>query len=266
MDRKRIDLLLRIIELSETVEKGLLDPFKVDVKKFFNQLSEILPQLKSLEELNIDMEAVRKLVNVIFHQKKWFIDKSSLLYFDPIMIQWKIQVLNLRGLAEILVDAWHPIIEHHQLIPQRLMQSLEYWEKLEGKPKEELSSFLEGQPGKINFETLREMGFISQEEFESGLKRLREELLEKTSGKEIDYWDFIVEETFQETIRRAYLTAFLCEYGYASIRFSPLEEKFYVKPTLKRKGREGESHSLPISISIDVWREKTANARQGKKS
>ncbi|MBS3815907.1 MAG: hypothetical protein KGY45_05040, partial [Hadesarchaea archaeon] len=96
------------------------------------------------------------------------------------------------------------------------------------------------------------------------------ELIEKEWGElkeavgedeKIKYWDYIYQEEFTKTVRRAWLVSFLVSYGYATLEINPLEEEIIIKPREERKTPEEEkSASIPISISYSDWRERRSQS------
>ena len=78
MPRERQELMLRIVDLCDTVRSKGLDPFDVEVKEFFDKLRELLPKLKNNDELYLDVQAVLGLADVISQQGEWIKHKSSM--------------------------------------------------------------------------------------------------------------------------------------------------------------------------------------------
>ncbi|MEM0358441.1 MAG: hypothetical protein QXG22_00295 [Candidatus Hadarchaeales archaeon] len=255
MRKEKRELLLRVIDLCESVRKHELDPFEVQVGEFLRRLRELLPKLKDLQDLYLDLQALLGLTEVILHQGEWIKHRSSLLYLDPLLISLKVQVMSNRDLAEIFVRAWHPIVELEILSPPALSEAKEYWTNL--PPLEERRRELEGGGegrGELSVEELSRMGIVSKEEFQRLLNELWEEL-KKVGGRGISYWKFISAPTFEETVRRAWLVSFLVSYGYAGMELKPLEDDMILFPYSSPQRRE-ESMSLPVSISREKWRRK----------
>lgn len=254
--RERKELLLRIIDLCQAVSKRGADPFDVEVKEFFKRLRELLPKLRDREEFYLDMEAVLGLADVIFHQGEWIKHKSSLLYFDPMLILWKLHSLSPRELAEVFVGAWHPTVELECITPHGLKEAMEYWTSLPplGERGEELGG-LKPALDRVPPEELAKLGILTEQEFSQALKQLYQSL-KQAAGKrgEVPYWSFVGAQTFEETVRRAWLVSFLVSYGYATLELKPLEEEVILRPLPEPKGVErGEVSSIPIAIPKDEW-------------
>lgn len=243
---ERKELILRIIDLCESVTKKGLNPFDVQVREFFDKLRELLPLLKKHEELYLDLQAVLSLSEVIYQQGEWIKHRSSLLYLDPLLVFLKIHALSTEELAEIFVKSWHPVIEAECLTPHGLREGYEYW-KLLPSLDERLKALeverIELSP--MEREELERMGFLSREMFEKMLNQLWEEL--KKKGK-VSYWSFVKGKNYAETVRRAYLLSFLITYGMASVEIDPLKEEIKVEAKEKPERRKGEVYSLPIHI------------------
>jgi len=251
-DRK--ELMLRIINLAESVIKSGVDPFDVDVKEFFERLRAILPKLRDSDELNLDIDAVLGLANIIFHQGESIRFKSSLLYLDPLLIMWKIRSLSSKELAGVLTSSWHPIVDMESITPHGIKESMDYWTNLPSFGDRARLDSTEVLPEEMEFQELARLGILSKEEFVSAIERAWGELKEKADGGEISYWDFINAKTFEETISRAWIVSFLVSYGYATIDVKPLEEEIFLKPLPKpMKLERVTTFSVPISISRSEW-------------
>lgn len=244
---ERKELILRIIDLCESVTKKGLNPFDVQVREFFDKLRELLPLLKKHEELYLDLQAVLSLSEVIYQQGEWVKHRSSLLYLDPLLVFLKIHALSTEELADIFVKSWHPVIEAECLTPHGLREGYEYW-KLLPSLDERLKALeverVELSP--MEREELERMGFLSREMFEKMLNQLWEEL--KKKGR-VSYWSFVKGKNYAETVRRAYLLSFLITYGMASVEIDPLKEEIKVEAKENPEKRKGEEvYSLPIHI------------------
>ena len=244
---ERRELILRIIDLCESVTKKGLNPFDVQVREFFDKLRELLPMLKKHEELYLDLQAVLSLSEVIYQQGEWVKHRSSLLYLDPLLVFLKIHALSTEELAEIFVKSWHPALETECLTYYGLREGYEYWKllpSLEERLKELEVERVELGP--IERGELERMGFLSRELFEKMLNRLWEEL--KKKGK-VSYWSFIKGKNYAETVRRAYLLSFLITYGMVSVEIDPLREEIKVEARERpERGKEAEVYSLTIPI------------------
>lgn len=258
-DKKKRELMLRIIDLAKSVREKGIDPFEVDVEEFLQRLREIFPNVEDPEELLLDIRAVLGLSEVISQQGDWIKHKSSLLYFDPMLVQWKLRELSEKKLAEILVNSWHPIVELECISRPGLRESIDYWTNL--APLSERGTELETNeidPGEISRDALSDLGVESEEDFNDMIEKTWEELKEHAGDeKRIQYWDFIYSNSFKETVRRAWLVSFLISYGYATLEIQPLEEKIIIRPREKRETiRDDVGSSIPLSISYSDWKER----------
>jgi hypothetical protein len=256
MPGEREELMLRIIDLCDSVRKRGLDPFDVGVHEFFDRLRELLPKLRKDEELYLDIQAVLGLTDVIFQQGEWIKHKSSMLYLDPLLIMLKLHALPPEDLAEIGASSWHPILELEGLSPHGIREAMQYWTNLpplgERWKEPETTEVLTGE---IARRELARLGILSEEEFAATLDRNWRELREAAGEKGgIPYWDFICAQSFEHTVGRAWLVSFLVSYGYATLELRPLEEEILLKPLHKpRKLEQVTTFSVPISISRSEW-------------
>ncbi len=251
MKREEKELIQRIIQLGEMFGKGNIDPFQINVIRYLNLLREIFPKMKTTQELKMDIEALRQLINIVFQQKEFLKQKSSKLYLDPLLVEWKIENLSNKELSEILINSWHPIVEINQLNKERIKQSIEYWrEILGGKRKTELEKLCEATHGKIKLEDLKKHGFLSEETFIQTLNSFFKEVTSKIIEKgQISYWEAVKSEKFHQTVKKAYLLSFLLTAGLLEIEIDPIREEITLKIPMKRKGVRMGGYSLPIPLT-----------------
>lgn len=256
MPSERQELMLRVIDLCDSVRKRGLDPFDVEVREFFDRLRELLPKLRKHEELYLDIQAVLGLADVVFQQGEWIKHKSSMLYLDPLLIMLKLHALPAKDLAEVLRRAWHPIVDLESLSPPGVKDGMEYWKNL--PPLDERWRGLDAAEvltGEIALRELSRMGILSEEDFAAVLDRTWRELKDAAGERgELSYWDFISTQNFEETVVRGWLVSFLASYGYATLELRPLEEEIILRPLPKPQRLERvATFSVPISISRDEW-------------
>ncbi len=256
MPGERQELMLRIIDLCDTVRKRGIDPFDVEVREFFDRLRELLPNLKKHEELYLDIQAVLGLADVVFQQGEWIKHKSSMLYLDPLLIMLKLHALPARELADVFARSWHPIVQLETLSPHGIAEAKQYWTNLPSLEERWRGlDTTEVFAGEIARRELARMGIISEEDFAAVLDRTWRELKEAAGERgEISYWDFIYVRSFEKTVERAWLVSFLVSYGYATLELKPLEEEILLKPLPKPRELEHvATFSVPIAISRGEW-------------
>jgi len=254
--QERQELMLRIIDLCDSVRKRGLDPFDVEVREFFDRLRELLPKLRSHDDLYLDIQAVLGLAEVVFQQEEWIKYKSSMLYLDPLLIMLKLHALPAKDLAEVLVRAWHPIIDLESLSPHGVKEGMEYWKNLPNLDERwrdlETTEVLTGEVARRE---LARMGILSDEDFAAVLDKTWRGLKDAAGEQgEMSYWDFISERSFEETVVKAWLVSFLVSYGYATLELKPLEDEITLKPLSKPQTLERvATFSVPIAISRAEW-------------
>jgi len=256
MPSERQELMLRIIDLCDTVRKRGIDPFDVEVREFFDRLRELLPKLKKHEELYLDIQAVLGLADVVFQQGEWIKHKSSMLYLDPLLIMLKLHALPARELADVFARSWHPIAQLETLSPPGIAEAKQYWTNLPSLEERWRGlDTTEVFTGEIARRELARMGILSEEDFAAVLDRTWRELKEAAGERgEISYWEFIYARSFEETVKRAWLVSFLVSYGYATLELKPLEEEILLKPLHKPRELERvATFSVPIAISRGEW-------------
>lgn len=256
-DRER---LLRIISLCLSVEYKSGDPFKVEVKSILNILRRYLPHWKILEDFTLDAEALNGIASIISLQGNWVINRSTSLYIDPFLIELHIKMLGTEKLVNIFSKSWHPIVEMEGLSKKRVEEAADYWNQL--MPLDERRLKLPTPSAALSSTTLQELikiGIMSDKSFNDTLHTFWQDLRERVSDREkVSYWSFIVADTYDETIYRAYLTSFLVTYGYAHMEINRIEEEIFLIPyeNPKENVLTEQSVSIPIAIDRNLWKSK----------
>jgi hypothetical protein len=248
VEEKKLEDLLRVIELCRAVETSSANPFDVDIKEKILLLKSRLPEWRFLDELLVDSEALLELAQIVKLQDEWLKHRASSLYIDPLLIQLKVKLLPKEALIEAFVNSWHPIAQVDQISPKGLERAFVYWRDLlpmTERFRDEFSKY-GVKPGAVDYEELISLGVFTQDQFENRLKDLHDELLEKSNGEWIDYMEFIQSPYFETRVLRAYLLAFLISEGRASLRTEPLIGRVWTM-ALSEKAK-GPSKSVAISI------------------
>lgn len=249
MDEKKLEDVLRVIELCRSVESSSANPFDVDIKEKIQLLKDRLPEWKFLDELLVDSEALLELTQIVKLQDEWLKHRASSLYIDPLLIQLKVKLLSQQALSEAFIKSWHPVAQVDQISPKGLERAFVYWRDLTPlaeRFKERFGSY-GVRPGAIDYSELVNLGIFTEEEFDKTLNDLHDELLRKSNGEWTDYRDFIGNDTFESKVRRAYLLAFLISEGRALLRTEPLTGKIWTMALTERA--KGPPKSVAVSIT-----------------
>ncbi len=260
-EKKRLgkEQLQRIIDLCRSIEEKGVDPFLVNVDNVLKIIRQYFPDWENPEELCLDAEAVHEIASAIKLQSEWVKHRSTSLYTDPFLIEEKLRKLPREEIAAIFLESWHPIVELEQISPHSLTEAIKYWQSL--IPIDERWQKTQGTAAEAGITTREELlrqQIMAEKEFSKDLESLWHELREKTGDAErIEYWDFVGAETYEETVRRAYMASFLTTYGYATLEVDRLEEIVYIKPyaTPIPKAGTRQAISIPISISMEDWKD-----------
>ena len=249
--------LQRIIDLCRSTEEKGIDPFLLDVDNVLAIIHEYFPEWEDPEELCLDAEAVHQVASAIKLQSEWVKHRSTSLYTDPFLIEEKLRKLPKEEIGTIFLKSWHPIVELEQLSSHSLSEAIKYWQNLIPlNERWQKIEELQMEIGTTTHEELLKQQIIAEKEFSKVLETFWQELKQKTMGeKKIEYWDFIGAETYEETVKRAYLTSFLVTYGYATLEVDRLEEIVYIIPyrtPIPTVGKK-QAISLPIPISVEDW-------------
>ena len=252
MDPKKLEEILRVIELCRSVERSSADPFEVDIREKIEILKKQLPEWRFLDDLLVDSEAMLELAQIVKLQDEWLKHRASSLYIDPLLIQLKVKLLSKEELYEGFVKSWHPLVQVDQISPKGLEKAFIYWRDLipmSERFKQQFGSY-GVQPGVIDVEGLVDLRIYNQEQFEDRLKTIKDELLSKSNGEWIDYREFIEASTFEDKVVRAYLLAFLISDGLASLKTDPLSGKIWVVAL------SGKAGGIPKSMTVSISSEK----------
>ncbi|MCC6013832.1 MAG: hypothetical protein LM593_05645 [Candidatus Verstraetearchaeota archaeon] len=208
----------------------------------------------------MDSEAIKELSFILELQNDWIKRKALGLFIDPFIIDSKIRILGKKELASIFLSSWHPIVSIEQLTTKKLLNALDYWKVLIplSQRKKELELAKELKEKTIKISELINLKILSDRKFNDEISKIKEEL--KNLKEPIDYWDFIIRDSYEETILRAYLLSFIISEGFARLIINPLEEKILIE-LCKDKEVKREVKSLPIVINYDIWMEKRRNKK-----
>ncbi len=246
---KKLEDILRLIELCRSVQSSSVDPFQVDIREKLQTLKKHLPDWKLIDVMLMDSEAMQQLVAIVKLQDQWIKHRASSLYIDPLLLELKIRLLSREDLANSFVKCWHPIVQVDQLTARGMEKAFVYWRDLVPMSERFRDEF--GNYGtaaaQMDFEELQSLNIFTKEQFETRLQRLDDELVQKAGDKEIDYRSFIEAKTFEEKAVRAYLTAFIVTEGRATIRTDPLTEKIFISPVVGKPGSETKSVAIEVT-------------------
>lgn len=250
--------LQRVIDMCKSVEERGLDPFLVDVEDVIAIVRKYFPEWESIDELSLDAEAINRLASVIKLQSDWVRHRSTSLYTDPFLLEEKLRKLSRESLAWLFLHAWHPIVEMEQISPYSLSEAIKYWQSL--LPLNERwtkTEYIKTELGVTSREELVKQQIMTEKVFTEELETLWKDLKQKVGENEkIPYWDFVGADTYEETVKRAYMTSFLVSYGYATFEVHRLEEEIFIIPFSKPRSLFGKKQvvSIPISVSVEEWR------------
>jgi hypothetical protein len=253
--KKAREDLQRIIETCKLVEARGLDPYLVDVEDLIKAIREYFPNWENVEDLCLDTEAINHIASIVKMQEEWVKYRATALYRDPFLIEEKVLGLPLESIVEIFLESWRPIVEFEQLTINSFSEALRYWSELPPLSERwQRIGFTKTDLQTVTHEDVVKEGFLSSESFFDDLENLWRELKDAASLKgRVEYWDFIGSDTYEETVKRAYLTSFLITYGYAILEIHHLEEEIFILPNEKPSDKKGESISFPISINFEEW-------------
>jgi hypothetical protein len=252
--------LERIIEMCTAIENHQVDPFTLNIDDIIKIVKAYFPHWENPEELKLDAEALHHLATVIKMQSEWVKQRSNSLYTDPFLLEEKIRQTGKEGMVEFFLGSWSPLVEFEQISLHNLAQGLLYWEALapiSDRWKE--IDISQVAMGSVSRDELVKQRVLSDREFSEELEcywqELKNKVAETSLGGKVAYWDFIGADTYEETVQRAFLTAFLITYGYATLEIDRLEETVFILPFDKphKEALTEQSTSVPIAVSGEDW-------------
>lgn len=245
-----------VINLCRMVQAGSIEPFDIDFDYVLSVIRKHYPKIKTVQELCLDAEALKELSAVLERQNEWISHQSSTLYKDPFMLHQQLMAMDISAIAQAFLKSWHPLLEMEQLTARTLAGSIGYWGDLipmDERWKEPEYSMVD--PGVATRRQAYELGLLPEEGFREILEGLWRELGERTGpGGQIEYWEWVGADTYEETVRRAYLTCFMVSYGYANVEMNRLTEVTEIIHHVEPRLDPGAAKvSLPILIDREEW-------------
>jgi len=245
-----------VIDLCRGVSEGALDPFDIDIDYVLSVIKSYYPEVSSFEDFCLDAEAIKELSSVLERQHEWIHHQSTTLYKNPFMLTQQLLMMDVGAIAKAFLRSWHPIVELGQISAKTLAGSLGYWGDLLplGERWNDFN-LNEVDAGIASMGDAIALGYFPEEGFTKTLETFWEEMKRKASEEDwIPYWEWIGADTYGETVKRAYITAFMVTYGYAIIQMDRFGDNIVVKPLdeVNPDPEEGKT-SLPVMIDYGEW-------------
>jgi hypothetical protein len=254
--RKR-DELEGVISLCRAVQAGSVEPFAVDIDYMLEVIRRYYPDTDNLHDFCTDAAAIKGLSEVLQSQNNWIQHQSTTLYKDPFLLNQQIQKMDISAIADSFLRSWHPMVQMEQLSAKTLAGSLGYWTDLIPLAERWKESNVEMvDAGTATMDEARALGYIPEEGFVDIIEGFWRELEAKAGpGGKIGYWDWIGAATYEETIKRAYLTVFMVGYGYANVKADRLEETVDIIHNVEPRPDPGQAKvSIPTMVDYEEWK------------
>ena len=256
--------LEEVIERCRAIEEKGLNPFTLDIDSILQVVREYFPAWENSEELSLDAETVNSLASVIRLQSEWLQRRSSFLYMDPMIVERRLKELSRSELASVFIASWRPVIEMETLTNEVLRDAIDYWTSISSISDKWSELLGDGSmTGSIGRDEFMRSNLQDAETFESRLKSLFDELKREASEDRVLYWDFISNESFEETVERLYLASFLVSYGWATLQIDPIQGDIFIQ-ALKRIPGSLKGKKMPTSIVLTISKEDWKRRRGSK--
>lgn len=245
----------RIVSLIEDILKKRVDPFTVDISELLEKMRLLLEKYGD-EVLLVDIEALCKIVDLIKEQEEWLQNESLVLSLGPFFALARIKQMSVEEIAEKFCASWTPIAYRDQASISTLMKALNYLDALKKFPKTvdfSLSSEYELDRSSLNLE------FLSDEDFREKLETLEKKIKEVLEEKEeVDYWDLVIDRSFERSLENMIILSHLCSRGVISIKINPLSGEIKImKPR-----RKSENYSVALVFNYETWVKKIAEKKK----
>jgi hypothetical protein len=257
MSGRKRDELEGVISLCRSVQAGSVEPFAVDIDYMLEVIRRYYPKTTSLKDFCTDAAAIRGLSEVLQSQNAWIQHQSTTLYKDPFLLHQQIQRMDISAMADSFLRSWHPMVQMEQLSAKTLAGSLGYWTDLipiAERWKEANLQLVDA--GITTIEEARALGYLPEEGFADILESFWKNLEGRVGeGGRISYWDWIGADTYEETVKRSYLTVFIVSYGYANIESDRFGEKIEIIHNAEPRPDPGQAKiSIPTLVDYEEWK------------
>ena len=257
MSGRKRDELDGVISLCRAVQSGSVEPFAVDIDYMLEVIRRYYPETNSLQDFCTDAAAIRGLSDVLQSQNDWIQHQSTTLYKDPFLLNQQIQRMDISTIADSFLKSWHPMVQMEQLSASTLAGSLGYWgDLIPLSERWKVSDVQMVDAGTATLEEARALGYLPEEGFAEIMDSFWKELEVRVGkGGRVAYWDWIGVDTYEETVKRSYLTVFLVGYGYANIESDRFGEKVEIIHNVEPSpDPEQGKLSIPTLVDYEEWK------------
>jgi len=228
-----------ILELCKNILAEGRDPFNLDIKEALQALRELK---SSMDDLNMDSEAISALTDIIEAQENWIERRLGSMLIDPMLVEFRIKGMSREAVRDLVMKCYHPIATIETITPARAKEGADYW-KSRTKNRDIFEREHEYSTEPMSLDELYDLDILSEEEFEERVESMKRELESVTS---VGYYELVKREDPQETFERAYVLSFLITEGFVSLDIDRLNDRITVVKTKDR----GEKNS---SVVIPLW-------------
>lgn len=235
---KKNELYDRLVDLSNKVMEGKVNPLEIDISKYLDIIRELFKNIENIDDLISDIKALHGLIMILSAQYEILKSRGLGLYIEPVLVELRTRQLSIETIANFIKMIRTPVLELEVSNEDNILRAMEYYRKLPPINKRKYKYEIYEIP-KVDIERSLVIPFSIRNK----LKRIYEELSSFSNGEWVDYYDFI---NLGNPVERAYLLSFLISEGFVEMVYKRFDNRIFIRPVKNVKAVR--MHSIAASI------------------